>query len=348
MDLQSHIHGCIVTLMILFFLIILYLFGLGLKSSAAHCFDKSTVTVLKPILALGIVLHHLQGQSVILHEFYRWGPLIVGVFFFISGYELTYSFKNKPNYLHNFFVDRVLLKLLLPYVLALFLELSLNWHWVGYSLSDHIFNSAGPSLFSNDWFMFALFYCYLIFALAGHFHSDSIRLSFIFIGVLSFVLFTAFMGYGRNWWATPMAFSVGTIYQYNESAIIRLLADKKNYILSNLFFLVGFGLLISLSFIYKHHATTVMVYSLLPLWIVTVFSRLDLSKMAKNKYIIWGSNISFELFLVHGIIIDFLKAERFTTGIPFVVTTLLISICAAFLLNLTTKVIKTLKVRMCK
>lgn len=91
-----------------------------------------------------------------------------------------------------------------------------------------------------------------------------------------------------------------------------------------------------------------MVYSLLPLWIVTVFSRLDLSKMAKNKYIIWGSNISFELFLVHGIIIDFLKAERFTTGIPFVVTTLLISICAAFLLNLTTKVIKTLKVRMCK
>lgn len=55
MDLQSHIHGCIVTLMILFFLIILYLFGLGLKSSAAHCFDKSTVTVLKPILALGIV-----------------------------------------------------------------------------------------------------------------------------------------------------------------------------------------------------------------------------------------------------------------------------------------------------
>lgn len=145
-----------------------------------------------------------------------------------------------------------------------------------------------------------------------------------------------------------MAFSVGTIYQYNESAIIRLLADTKNYILSNLFFLVGFGLLISLSFIYKHHATTVMVYSLLPLWIVTVFSRLDLSKMAKNKYIIWGSNISFELFLVHGIIIDFLKAERFTTGIPFVVTTLLISICAAFLLNLTTKVIKTLKVRMCK
>lgn len=66
--------------MILYGLIILVLVSLGLRNPVARPFDKDIVTVLKPLLALGIVLHHLHSQSVFLHEFERWGPVIVGFF----------------------------------------------------------------------------------------------------------------------------------------------------------------------------------------------------------------------------------------------------------------------------
>lgn len=83
--------------MILFGLILVTLFLIGLRNRNMSLFNKDIVTVLKPFLAFAIILHHLcvyQDVSY-LHEFERWGPLVVGMFFFISGYGLSF------NRLHN-------------------------------------------------------------------------------------------------------------------------------------------------------------------------------------------------------------------------------------------------------
>ena len=87
--------------MILFLVILFFLFIFGLKTPAASVFNKDIVTVLKPFLAFGVMLFHLHNQATFLHEFERWGPLIVGIFFFISGYGLTYSLKNNSNYIKS-------------------------------------------------------------------------------------------------------------------------------------------------------------------------------------------------------------------------------------------------------
>lgn len=52
--------------MILFGLIIATLVILGLRNPEAGIFGKDIVTVLKPFLAIGIVLHHLHAESIYL------------------------------------------------------------------------------------------------------------------------------------------------------------------------------------------------------------------------------------------------------------------------------------------
>ena len=144
--------------MIAFTIIIAILFLVGLKSQDYRPFDKDKVVVLKPFLALGIVLSHLSSYSIYLHDFQRWGSLIVGIFFFISGYGLSYSLHYKVGYIRNFFLHRIAKALLLPYMGALLFYFVLNGNWSDYSFFDHISRVSGPSLIPNDWFVFALVY----------------------------------------------------------------------------------------------------------------------------------------------------------------------------------------------
>ena len=156
--------------MILFALIIATLFLMCLKTPTAGVFHKEIVTVLKPFLAIGIVMHHLylQGEVAYLHEFKRWGPLIVGIFFFISGYGLVYSLNRRQDYLKFFIKDKILGKLLLPWILAWGMYLALNpILWDGDSIIKRLSQDSGPSLFPNDWFVYALTYCYTAYYIGG-------------------------------------------------------------------------------------------------------------------------------------------------------------------------------------
>lgn len=161
--------------MIAFTIIIAILFLVGLKSQDYRPFDKDKVVVLKPFLALGIVLSHLSSYSIYLHDFQRWGSLIVGIFFFISGYGLSYSLHYKVGYIRNFFLHRIAKALLLPYMGALLFYFVLNGNWSDYSFFDHISRVSGPSLIPNDWFVFALVYCYMFFWIGAKCKAPSLR-----------------------------------------------------------------------------------------------------------------------------------------------------------------------------
>lgn len=138
--------------MIAFTIIIAILFLVGLKSQDYRPFDKDKVVVLNRF-STGIVLSHLSSYSIYLHDFQRWGSLIVGIFFFISGYGLSYSLHYKVGYIRNFFLHRIAKALLLPYMGALLFYFVLNGNWSDYSFFDHISRVSGPSLIPNDWFV---------------------------------------------------------------------------------------------------------------------------------------------------------------------------------------------------
>jgi acyltransferase family len=316
--------------MILFAIIISLLFLMGLKTPASGVFSKDIVTVLKPFLASGIVLHHLQPHSAWLSEFYRWGPLIVGIFFFISGYGLTLSLKARRGYVSHFFRDKIVVKLLVPFLLAFCLELCLNSSWKSYDIVDRLTYSYGPNLFPNDWFIYTLAYCYLSFLIAARMKSETGRLVIIILATLLFVVTTASLGYARNWWITPMAFSAGALYSHFEEKIVHLTDGQKNYIRSTVCLLVFFLFLISLSAILKNQVSTLLTYSLMPLLVVNIMTRLDVGRLAKNRFILFFGGISFEIYLLHGILIDYLRGNLSLSGISLIAMTIISTVGTAY------------------
>ena len=319
--------------MIAFTIIIAILFLVGLKSQDFRPFDKDKVVVLKPFLALGIVLSHLSSYSIYLHDFQRWGPLIVGIFFFISGYGLSYSLHYKVGYIRNFFLHRIAKALLLPYMGALLFYFVLNGNWSDYSFFDHISRSSGPSLIPNDWFIFALVYCYMVFWIGAECKAPLLRRTVLFAGPLLLVVFTAGMGYGRNWWVCTMAFAVGAFYQNWESAILRIISNRKGYIASNFACFLLFAVLIACSALFGNIISTILAYSLLPLWVVAILVPLDCSKAAKNRIVFFGGTISYEVYLVHGIVMNYLNRHTSLDSMAFAVVTLITSFIVAVLLK---------------
>ena len=318
--------------MIAFTIIITILFFVGLKSQNFRPFDKDKVVVLKPFLALGIVLSHLSGYSIYLHDFQRWGPLIVGVFFFISGYGLSYSLHYKIGYIRNFFLHRIAKALLLPYMGALLFYFVLNGNWSDYSFYDHIVRSSGPSLIPNDWFIFALVYCYIVFWIGAKCKTTSLRRTVLFVGPLLLVVFTCWMGWGRNWWACTMGFAVGAFFQNREPAILQMISSRKGYIVSNFACFLLFAVLIACSALFGNIISTVLAYSLLPLWVVAILVPFDCGKAAKTGLFLLGA-ISYEVYLVHGIVMDYLNRHTSLDGMAFAAVTLIMSLFAAVLLK---------------
>lgn len=52
----------------------------------------------------------------------------------------------------------------------------------------------------------------------------------ILFSVICFVLFAFKMVFGRNWWASTMAFTIGASYQNLEAIIMRKISNKRGYI----------------------------------------------------------------------------------------------------------------------
>ena len=73
----------------------------------------------------------------------------------------------------------------------------------------------------------------------------------------------------------------------------------------------------------------------------------DCNKIVHHRIIIIGSAISYELFLVHGFIIDFIHQHLPLTGMLFVLLALIFSLLAAAILKLIVQCIERIKAGVC-
>lgn len=159
----------------------------------------------------------------------------------------------------------------------------------------------------------------------------------LFIGPLILVILTSQLGYARNWWATPMAFSVGAFYYNFESVVLKYTSNKQGYVIVNIICATIIFILITLSALYGNIISTIIAYSTIPIWTAIILSRVDMTKLASNKAIKYLSDISFEIFLVHGIIIDFLHRITVLSGLSFALVTIITSFATAIILHTTIK-----------
>lgn len=315
--------------MILFFILIILGLILSFLSKRAYgVFSKDKITPFRGILALFIILHHiyLYGHYPALSEFKSWGAIAVSIFLFVSGYGLNKSYLLKGTaYLSDFLKKRIFNSILLPYLIILcFQVLTLLISGEQITL---------PGILKNNgerWFIVAIVYLYMVFYLSAQ-NGGKYRLLIICLAALLYVLFTVWLELGRCWYISIWGFIAGCMYAEKESEIMRRFNDTP--LLCLLVIPLLMGLVVAFYYIGTKLPSSLLIsysaiYFIIPLLFAIIIVRLNTSCLRESQILSFLSNISYEMYLSHGLVI--LLLGRFDTiaanGTLFIILTLILSI----------------------
>lgn len=294
-------------------LVITFLVVLGHKKSwgktASDVFSKEWSFTLKGIMAILIVLHHISThldkwyctndtfQFVVFKELICLSPTIVGIFIFISGYGLTSSYiRTEGQYLDNFFSKRFP-KVLNPFILACVITLITFYAIVPEYNFEFTFGSIHRI---TGWFVPVFLLFYLVFYVT--FRVNTEHLKYAAGGVTLFVvclnLFLIMMNFGNYWWQSNICFPAGIWYRIYEHNITDYINQhlKRSFISFNL-------LIIAVTFIsiwygrYPGITLPVIISALVVLY--TYLRKIELTKVTR-----FLNNISYEIFLIHSLLLE--------------------------------------------
>lgn len=318
-------------------------------------FTKEWSFMSKGILAILIVLHHIATHLRIWYpEDSSWAillfrqlipisPILVGLFFFISGYGVMASYqKTQGSYLKTF-VRKRLGKILPPLIVISLLCLLIVKFWLdpNYNVWEGFFAyvTQGKS-FVIGWFIPVLILFYLIWYMVFKISSNKhLAISLLFILVIALNLLFYMNDFGVHWWASNLCFPFGVLYA-SEEYRLSCLTRKQQF----LFFIALNMLVIIITFVgaigfvrYPQRILPVL-YSILFVW-YTYLTQIGI----KGKILPFLSTISYELFLVHIVVIRIADTYVPLYPAPLYMTVpivLLISILLSWIFNKTFKMIK--------
>lgn len=287
---------------------------------SASTFPRESTNSLRGAIQLLIVASHLsfvfpEALPFVLAN--KLGTTIVALFFFISGFGLYQAHKNQAKRQEgapkpNFFTGRIL-PVLRP---MLYLTLIyLGWEYVyrgdTSNLTFHPWEIIknlflyGDTRLPNSWFVYMLAILYTAFYISFRYSKRPMLVLFA-LSLIS-VWGLAWADFARNWWITNLAFFSGVVYAQWEQQIYQWLSKY----VSLIGILLIVGLLIKINIV----ALLPLAYLLIPMTIVVYLHRWGYSAWIvdshRGKYIklllYWLSSISFELYLIHGFVINLLR-----------------------------------------
>ena len=171
-------------------------------STGSLCrFGLDWTTFFKVVLPFVIVVHHIDhnyehifpdGISrigvVLLGNFGILGAIVVGIFFFISGYGLTSSFLKKGDaYFEGFFRKRFV-KLLVPFILISAIEQVVRTQVIpDYSVTESFLKFLSSGFFFVQWFVCVLLLFYIFFYFSFKYVKDRKKAAFVLLLCVSIV-----------------------------------------------------------------------------------------------------------------------------------------------------------------
>ena len=300
---------------------------------------------LRGFLAIGIIFHHLSQWVTSGEEFSNFsymGTYIVSIFFFLSAYGLYSQNENKKNYLDNFLVKR-LSKILVP-----FFSISLIYmfyRFVNGQLMDLDFFAnlfkKGSTIIYNGWFVDIIILMYIFFYISfKFFRNKSISIVINTIFVIGYICLAIKLGYSVWWYNSALAFVIGLIWAKNQNKIDRFL--DRYYIIAIilvtvlLFFSHKYNILlkyIHLEDSYSYALAANLDNIIFTIYLIIVFlKKINFS----NMYLILLGSISFELYMIHGLVISMLGKTLVSSRINDVIFTffvLVLSLILAWIIN---------------
>lgn len=319
--------------MILFVFCIFILYLLSFFSKETDVLNKEKTSVLKGVMAVIIVLHHISLQGIeILGQFFSWGAPIVSVFFFISGYGLGVSFFVKgKRYLSDFIKHRIIRNLLLPFILAWALYRIINWG----ALPDVITEVmellfTGITLLPHSWYVYAILLFYMFFYISCKMIGKYFTVIIAF-WVIAYIVICDNAGFDRCWYISSLAFPTGVfVGKYINSLKEFISTGVRYFIFVPLsFFLIGL-------LVYSENEILYMfVYILIPIMITMICIKIKLEELYRFKLVNFLSRISYEIYLCQGISMSICRGNRYyiDNDYIYIISVLLVTVLFAFLIN---------------
>ena len=304
----------------------------------------NSTTGLKGFLALCIVFHHLTHWVTTGEEFSNFGYMgtyVVSVFFFLSGYGLYIQNERKEGYLDNFLVKR-LSRILIPFIFISSIYLiyrSINGQALTASFFMSLFKK-GSTVIYNGWFVDIIILMYVFFYISFKIFSNrtvAILVNTLLIG--GYIILAINLGYGFWWYNSSLPFVLGLIWAKNKKYIDEIL---------NKYYFIILVCITGLLFTFHQYSFILKKLNLVDSYsyalaanidniIFTIFFVLTIRKIDfSNSRLLFLGKISFELYMIHGLVIS-IFGKYFVTSrlndVIFTISVLLVSIFIAWVIN---------------
>lgn len=307
-----------------------------------------STTGLKGLLAFGIIFHHLSQWITSGTEFSHFsymGTYIVSIFFFLSGYGLYFQNEKKKNYMDGFLYKR-LTKILIPFLFISFIYLVyrvLNGQIINVTFFLDLFQYGSTVIF-NGWFVNIIILMYLFFYVSFKFSKNtlvSILINTLLIFV--YIIIAMKLKYGFWWYNSSFPFALGLLWRKYQEKIDELI--NNHYFV----FLVILSILLFISHQYDYVLSKLHIFDsysytlaanldnvIFTLYFLLFMKKIDFS----NRYLIFFGGISFELYMIHGLLISFFGKFFVSSKVNDVFYTVLVIVFSVLLAILIHKFLK--------
>ncbi len=211
-------------------MIILSILLLFFSTKIYQGFSKEKTNLLKAFLPFLVVISHYFPFSFFETDITLLGCYAVSIFFFISGYGLTYKKNNNNNSISLRYISQKIIKLMIPLFSSAIIYSLVNFYYNDINVWNNLFKSLqrGHFLFPMSWFVIKIIILYIFFYLSSKTKNSVIVL---FALTISCMTIEKLLNFNGPSFMSDLAFGGGTLYFYLEKrGLINLKYSKLPYI----------------------------------------------------------------------------------------------------------------------
>lgn len=295
---------------------------------------RNTLAI-RGICAIEIMLGHIGlalPEQFILYPFRKAGILIVGVFFFFSGYGLMHGLKNKNNYLVGF-LKRRLKAILVPTFLVCAISASIYFFLL--TREKTIIEAGIFSLKSINWYVWEIIGCYVAFYVSYKVFDEKRATVLIWLLSLLFIVLCYIIGASNPWYGSTLCFPLGLSVAKNKELFWSW--AKKFWGLKSFLLVIVLGISIVTFFVLPERSVIGAIVSrnIASLSFVLLVTLLLYKTVVGNCLTDYLGRISFEIYLVHPLVIGIYHSAAFwiENATLFAVSVILTSVLLAAIMN---------------
>ena len=310
------------------------------KTDVDYLSNKSTKS-LKGLLALLIIFHHISQKITTGENFSNFeymGRYIVALFFFLSGYGLYFQYRNNATYMENFLKKR-LVRIFIPFFVFIVIYIIYR-ATLGEVVNVDFFISFWKdhsNIIYNGWFINSIIVLYVIFYISFKRKDSKIAVFKLVFLTLVYIFWKAYQDHGDWEYVSIMAFLLGVFWMKYRVSIDKFI-EKKYFI-----FLVSFSILM---YVFRHYEdimknigiTNKYIYygivgNLCTVVFVVYFLLLTNKLNFSNKYLDFLGDISFEIYMIHGLVMHYLGKFFISSDVNdvlYTIVVLFVSIVSAY------------------